>query len=107
MISKNGGTQPRWRRDGKELFYRTPDNKIAAVTYTAASDSFHAGKPQPWSPGRFRDHWLGFFMYNFDAHPDGKRFVVLKVPDTEQNLVVNKVAIVLNWFAELTQKVHQ
>jgi hypothetical protein len=93
--------------NGKELFYRTPDNKIAAVTYTAASDSFHAGKPQPWSPGRFRDHWLGFFMYNFDAHPDGKRFCRAQGARDRTEPRCNKVAIVLNWFAELTQKVRQ
>jgi Tol biopolymer transport system component len=30
-ISKDGGTYPRWRRDGKEIFYLTPDNKLTAV----------------------------------------------------------------------------
>src|SRR5262249_25136480 len=31
QISSNGGSQPRWRKDGKELFYLTPDNKLMTV----------------------------------------------------------------------------
>src|SRR5260370_6415618 len=30
-ISTDGGVQPEWRRDGRELFYRTPDRKLMAV----------------------------------------------------------------------------
>ena len=32
MVSRGGGVQPRWRRDGKELFYISPDWKMMAVT---------------------------------------------------------------------------
>jgi hypothetical protein len=31
LISRDGGLQPRWRRDGKEIFYVSPDNKVVAV----------------------------------------------------------------------------
>jgi Tol biopolymer transport system component len=34
-ISSSGGTQPRWRRDGRELFYLSPDRKLIAVPITA------------------------------------------------------------------------
>jgi Tol biopolymer transport system component len=105
QISNGGGWYPKWSHDGKELLYRGPDNKITAVTYAASGDSFHADKPQPWSPSQLRDHWIGFITYNFDPHPDGKRVVVLKAPGTEDDAVVNKLNIVLNWFQELKQKV--
>jgi serine/threonine protein kinase len=35
LVSVAGGTQPRWRRDGKELFYVTPDGQLMAVLLTA------------------------------------------------------------------------
>jgi hypothetical protein len=49
---------------------------------------------QRWSPGQFTDRGLGF--YNFDLHPDGKRFAVLKAQSTEQAAAVNKVSFIFN-----------
>jgi Tol biopolymer transport system component len=102
QVSTGGGRYPEWSRNGKELFYRTEDSKIMAVTYTASGDSFHADKPQLWSPGQFTDRGLG--KYNFDLHPDGKRFAVLKSPGTEQTAAVNKVSFIFNFFDELRRK---
>jgi len=103
QISTGGGFYPEWSRNGKELFYRTPESKIMVVTYTASGDSFHADKPQLWSPGQFTDRGAG--NYNFDLHPDGKRFAVLKAPGTEQTAVVNKVNFIFNFFDEIRRKV--
>ena len=103
QISTGGGQYPKWSRDGKELFYRTTESKLMVASYTASGDSFSADKPQLWSPGQFTDRGLGF--YNFDVHPDGKRFAVLKAPGTERDAAINKVNIVLNWFEEVKQKV--
>jgi hypothetical protein len=101
-ISTGGGVFPEWSRNGKELFYRTPDSKIMVVTYTASGDSFHAGKPQLWSPGQFTDR--GLANLNFDMHPDGKRFAVLKTSGTEQTPAVNKVSFIFNFSDELRRK---
>jgi Tol biopolymer transport system component len=103
QISTGGGLLPKWSRNGKELFYRTLDSEIMAVTYTASGDSFRADKPQLWSPGQFTDRGLG--VYNFDLHPDGKRFAVLKAPGTEQAAAVNKVSFIFNFFDELRRRV--
>ena len=102
QISNGGGVAPKWSRDSKELFYRTTTNsKIIVVTYTASGDSFHAGKPQLWSPGEFTDRGT---TYNFDLHPDGKRFAVLKTPGTDKTSPVNKVSFIFNFFDELRSK---
>ena len=101
QISSGGGLYPKWFRNGKELFYRAADSKIMVVTYTASGDSFHADKPQLWSPGQFTDRGA---TYNFDLHPDGKRFAVLKAPGTEQAAPVNKVSFVFNFFDEVRHK---
>jgi Tol biopolymer transport system component len=102
QVSTGGGRYTEWSRNGKELFYRTEDSKIMAVTYTASGDSFHADKPQLWSPGQFTDRGLG--KYNFDLHPDGKRFAVLKAPGTEQAPAVNKISFIFNFFDEIRRK---
>jgi Tol biopolymer transport system component len=102
QVSTSGGRYPKWSRNGKELFYRTGDSKIMVVTYAASGDSFRADKPQLWSPGQFTERGLSF--YNFDLHPDGKRFAVLKAPGTEQTAAVNKVSFIFNFFDELRRK---
>jgi Tol biopolymer transport system component len=105
QISTGGGVLPKWSRNGKELFYRTMgtmDSKIMVIAYTTSGDSFHADKPQLWSPGQFTE--LGLFTYNFDLHLDGKRFAVLKA-GTEQTAAVNKVSFIFNFFDELRRKV--
>jgi dipeptidyl aminopeptidase/acylaminoacyl peptidase len=101
QVSTGGGYLPKWSRNGRELFYRTPDNKIMVVTYSISGDSLHADKPQLWSPGQFTDRGVN---YNCDLHPDGKRFAVLKAPGTEQNAAVNKVSFIFNFFDELRRK---
>jgi dipeptidyl aminopeptidase/acylaminoacyl peptidase len=102
QVSTGAGLMPKWSRNGKELFYRTVDSKIMVVTYTALGDSFRADKPQLWSPGQFTGR--GAANYNFDLQPDGKRFAVLKIPETEQAAAVNKVNFIFNFFDELRSK---
>ena len=102
QVSTGGGLFPKWSRNGKELFYRTEDSKLMVASYTSSGDSFRADKPQLWSPGQFTD--LGLVVHNFDLHPDGKRFAVLKAPGTEQTAAVNKVSFIFNFFDELRAK---
>jgi len=102
QVSTGGGDYPKWSRNGKELFYSTPENKLMVVTYTASGDSFHADKPQLWSPGQFAASELS--DSNFDLYPDGKRFAVLKASSTEQAAAVNKVSFIFNFFDEIRRK---
>jgi len=101
QISTGGGYAPKWSRNGKELFYRTADSKIMVVTYTMSGDSFHADKPQLWSPGQFTDRGA---TYNFDLDPNGQRFAVLKAPGADPTASVNKVSFIFNFFDEIIRK---
>jgi serine/threonine-protein kinase len=102
QVSTGGGDYPKWSRNSKELFYRTAESKIMVATYTASGDSFQAGKPQLWSPGQFTGRG---FISNFDLHPDGKRFAVLKTPETARAAAANnKVSFIFNFFDELRRK---
>jgi Tol biopolymer transport system component len=69
-ILSAGGEDPVWRRDGKELFYRSGDQMMSVSTHTGSE--FTAGKPQ----GLFKGDFDGYF----DVAPDGQRFVMVKVP---------------------------
>ncbi len=103
QISTGRGDFPQWSRNGKELFYKTLDQKIMVVSYTSSGDSFHADKPRLWSPGQFTDR--GIYV-NFSLHPDGKRFAVLKAGNAETAPPpINKVSFIFNFFDELRHKV--
>jgi serine/threonine-protein kinase len=101
QISTAHGRYPKWSRTSKELFYRTLDSKIMVVPYTVSGESFNAGKPELWSPGQFTER-LG--SVNFDIHPDGKRFVVLKAPTSKEGAAPGKFIFVFNFFEELRRK---
>jgi serine/threonine-protein kinase len=102
QISSSGGTTPRWSSNGRELFFRTLDNKLMVAEYTASGDSFTAGGPQQWSPSPFTARGP---TRNFDVHPDGKRVVVMKTPESEVP-AINKVSFIFNFFEEVRRKAH-
>src|SRR2546427_2667023 len=47
QVSTTGGIQPRWRADGKELYFIAPDGKLMATSVTASGAQFSAATPQP------------------------------------------------------------
>jgi Tol biopolymer transport system component len=100
-----GGLHPIWSRDGRELFYETPDNRIMVSAYTAKGDSFAADKPRPWSNTQIMD-LFETGIWNLDLSPDGKRFAVIPRSEAtaEQKGSVH-VTVLLNFFDELRRRV--
>jgi serine/threonine-protein kinase len=74
LISSGGGYLPMWSRKGKDLFYRTLDQRLMVVSYTATGDVFSAGPPRAWSTRRLANTGM---TPNVDIAPDGTRFAVL------------------------------
>jgi len=82
MVSSGGGRNPRWAREGRELFYWNDDRLIAAridltgrarvVNRTTILTTQYAGADHP----------------NFDVHPDGKRFIVVTGRARPQRIIV-------------------
>jgi len=101
QISSGGGSLPIWSHTSKQLFYRTNDQKIMGVTYSASGESIQASKPVLWSDAPFTNRGTAI---NYALHSDGKRFAVLKAPGTGADQQVNKFVLVLNFFDELRQK---
>jgi Tol biopolymer transport system component len=100
QISTEGGTEPAWNPNGRELFYRS-GNKVMAVDI-ATQPGFVAGTPRMLFEGRYRS--APFPIANYDVSPDGQRFLMVK-PSEQEQAVPTQINVVLNWFEELKQKV--
>jgi Tol biopolymer transport system component len=92
QVSTAGGGLPAWRRDGKELFYVSLDNRMMAVP-VEAGPNFHAGAPAPLFPIRSS---LGGVSYDVSA--DGQRFIV-HVPVSD--IATPDLDLFVNWPALL------
>jgi eukaryotic-like serine/threonine-protein kinase len=100
QISTEGGTEPAWNPNGRELFYRS-GGKMMAVDITM-QPGFAAGKPRMLFEGPYLPTPLTF--PNYDVSPDGQRFLMLK-PSESAGAAPTQINVVLNWFEELKQKV--
>jgi len=92
QISTAGGTLPMWRRDGKELFYFSTDQKLMAVPITLGA-GVEVGTPQELfaNPG---------INTGYAPSVDGQRFLV-NVPAGGEAAAVPPITVVLNWAAGL------
>jgi eukaryotic-like serine/threonine-protein kinase len=95
-VSEGGGTYPRWRRDGKELFYISGDQHLMAVEVTT-TPAFKAGIPKALFPTLvFGTGGVGPFRWDVSA--DGKRFLIdTAVTETAEE----PITVVTNWQAGL------
>jgi Tol biopolymer transport system component len=94
QVSSSGGTEPHWRADGRELFYRSADQKLTAVDTTLGA-TFEAGVPKPL----FQLHLeAGLARNRFLPQRDGQRFLLVATPARES---MTPTTVVLNWMADL------
>jgi serine/threonine-protein kinase len=96
-ISTDGGYQPVWSRDGKELFYRRGDEMIAATIET--EPEFRVTDSEVLFEGRYLTGWYR----NYDVSRDGQRFLMVK--ESEDQPAATQLIVVLNWFDELKRLV--
>ena len=98
QVSAEGGAQPRWRGDGREVFYVAPDGTLTAVPITLAVDEVTAGVPVPLFTERTLRTNNNVFYYGgaaaYDVTPDGKRFLVNRLT---QEPTAGPIHLVLNW----------
>jgi len=98
QISVDGGADPRWSRNGRELFYRNGDKMMVVRVDTGSV--FHAERPTLL----FRGNYLN----DYDVSPDGNRFVMIKPDDHVMRSASDPdrdLHVVVNWFTELQQRV--
>ncbi len=99
QVSINGGTQPRWRRDGRELFYVEGD-QLMAVSVSMAQ-GFSPGTPKPL----FRDRWLRSTRPDqlYDVSADGQRFVLREAVEGASDKPP-AIRVVQNWYEEFRNR---
>lgn len=93
QISTAGGSQPKWRRDGKEIYYLAADRKLMAVPIQD-SDHFQAGTANPLFETRSR--YTGNSAY--DVTSDGQRFLINTVVSGQTS---TPITVVINWTSDL------
>jgi len=94
-ISTDGGVQPVWAANGKELFYRSRDKMMVVSVET--EPTVQAGTPKLLFEASYASSWLNQTS-NYDVAPDGQRFVMVKEIEDQE---VGQIHIVLNWLEEL------
>jgi eukaryotic-like serine/threonine-protein kinase len=100
QVSTDGGTEPVWARNGRELFFKQGE-KMMVVDVTLAP-AFVASRPRLLFEGRYEVSFLVSGMRFYDVSPDGQRFLMVKsdTPTTPRQL-----HLVVNWFEELKRLV--
>ena len=95
QVSTNGGDRPRWRRDGRELYYVRADANVMAVSFEARASEFRVTQQAPL--------FQAFQRFNgktFDPSRDAAHFVVNIMGGDEGD----PLAVVTNWTQTLTAR---
>jgi eukaryotic-like serine/threonine-protein kinase len=99
QVSAAGGHEPRWRKNGKEIFYLGADRKLMAVPIQVSGATFQAGAAAALFETPVRGSLQGWDNSNrYDVAPDGQRFLV-NVP--VEGVASEPVVVILNWAAGL------
>jgi Tol biopolymer transport system component len=94
-VSVNGGGQPRWRGDGKELFFLAPEGALMAVPARSDADGLQLGLPTTLVPARILDAVVqGADYSDYAVTADGQRFLV-KRPANEAER--QRIHVLLDW----------
>lgn len=89
QVSTAGGYNPRWRGDGKELYYIAPDLTMMAAQIDGAGSEIRVGAVTPLFPS----HAVSNPDYSYDVTADGQRFLINSL-DAE---AAAPVTLVVNW----------
>ena len=83
---------PRWRRDGKELFYISPDWKMMAVDVDT-HPKLRSGTPRALFDTEMVDNGIRNGLMSWDISPDGNRFLII----TDKTQETSSLNVILNW----------
>jgi eukaryotic-like serine/threonine-protein kinase len=92
QVSRGGGSEPRWRGDGKEIFYLGPTGMLTAVP-VSTEGGFSSGSPSPLFQFHGRAGISSTDVFSYDVSKDGKRFLVNRYVKPER---ITPLTIVLH-----------
>jgi serine/threonine protein kinase/Tol biopolymer transport system component len=106
-VSVKGGFDPRWRGDGRELFYEEHQtgsnqpvfNLLAVPVTRGANGSFAAGTPLPLFSQALRPRVLDSNEFCYAVSADGQRFLMLSKPDVQES-----IHVLTNWTQQMEKK---
>ncbi len=103
-ISTDGGRQPVWSRDGRELFYRSAEGMMAVpITTFTTSRALSAGTPTRLFED---DYYFYLSRRTYDVAPDGQRFLMITMGDyAAEGVSSHRMVVVENWHEELKARV--
>jgi serine/threonine-protein kinase len=101
QVSTDGGTEPAWNPNGRELFYRSGKNMIAVET--TSTPSFSAGKPHVLFEGDYLSASYPQLGSDYDVSSDGQKFLMVK--ETARSASVQQINVMLNWLDQVTRRV--
>jgi serine/threonine-protein kinase len=101
-ISSEGGFEPIWAKDGRELFYRERGTGNLVSVQVSTEGAFQIGEEQVLFPaGRYSANSL---HPRYDVSPDGQRFVMLRRPAQAEDAAPPRMIMIQNFFSELEEK---
>jgi hypothetical protein len=93
QVSTGGGLQPRWRRDGSEIFYIDPRGNVMAAPVNGKGSSFEIGVIKQLFAARTKP-----IRRSYDVSADGQRFLINTLPE---QMMSAPITVVVNWTAGL------
>ena len=100
MISQGGGSQPLWRRDGKELFYISGDTTVMAVPVSTAPTFQRLGAPMALFTAPIYGGGRNINTHRWAAMPNGQKFIINSVLTEAAS---EPITVITNW-KELLKK---
>jgi eukaryotic-like serine/threonine-protein kinase len=96
QVSTAGGAGPKWRKDGKELFFWSTDQQVMAVDVTQNGPSLQLGAPH----ALFKPTTVSGASGHYTVSADGKKFVINTVLPQS---ITEPLTLITNWSADLKQ----
>jgi hypothetical protein len=98
QISNLGGFEPHWRPDGKELFYRAPNQTLMAVGVKSRPTTLEFSPPKTLFATRIQWTEIQAVARHYAVAPDGQRFLMISATDEAQSV---PITVVVNWTGSL------
>ena len=97
QISSGGGGSPRWRHDGREVFYLEGGTALIAAAVNGQRAAFEVGAVRRLFEARFRtENYLGYGTGDvYDVSPDGQRFLIDVIGNDQPPIV--PITVITNW----------
>ena len=95
QVSNAGGVEPKWRGDGKELFYLSPESKMMAVAVKTGRN-FDPGTPEVLFQANPREMLATSEQFSYEVSQNGQKFLI----NTHLKTTMTPLSVVLNWSAK-------